>query len=57
MLHHAGLEAVMPQSPGAEAPEYRLAAISEGQGTAAALGDAIRTTVAALTAVIASSAL
>ncbi|WP_037678333.1 GPP34 family phosphoprotein [Streptomyces griseus] len=57
VLHHAGLQAVMLRDSGAEAPEYRLSAIAEGQGTAAALGDAIRTTVAALTAVIASSAL
>ncbi|MFE7896654.1 GPP34 family phosphoprotein [Streptomyces sp. NPDC057424] len=57
VLHHAGLQAVMPQGPWAEAREYRLAAIAEGQGPAAALGDTIRTTVAALTAVIASSAL
>ncbi|GCB47477.1 GPP34 family phosphoprotein [Streptomyces sp. NL15-2K] len=57
VLHHAGLQAVMLQGPGEEAPEYRLTAITEGQDTAAALGDAIRTTVAALTAVIASSAL
>jgi hypothetical protein len=57
VLHQAGLQAVMPQGAGAEALEYRLAAIAEGQGTAAALGDAIRTTVAALTAVIVSSAL
>ncbi|NUR02398.1 MAG: GPP34 family phosphoprotein [Streptomyces sp.] len=60
VLHHAGLETVIPQGPGAEVPENRLAAIAEGQGPAAALGDTIRTTVAALTAltaVIASSAL
>jgi hypothetical protein len=57
VLHHAGLKAVLPQGPGAEAPESRLTAIAEGQGPAAALGDTIRTTVAALTAVIASSAL
>ncbi|MFC9128258.1 GPP34 family phosphoprotein [Streptomyces sp. NPDC057099] len=57
VLHHAGLEAVLPHGPGAVAPEYRLTAIAEGQGPAAALGDTIRTTVAALTAVIASSAL
>ncbi|MET9828027.1 GPP34 family phosphoprotein [Streptomyces sp. NPDC006385] len=56
VLHHAGLQTVMPQSPGAEAREYRLAAIAEGQGQAAALGDTIRTTVAAITAVIASTA-
>ncbi|MFI6207487.1 GPP34 family phosphoprotein [Streptomyces sp. NPDC051041] len=57
VLHHAGLQAVLPRDSGGRAPEYRLAAIAEGQGPAAALGDTIRTTVAALTAVIASSAL
>lgn len=57
LLHHAGLQAVMPRGPGAEALEYRLTAIAEGQGPAAILGDAIRAMVAALTAVIASSAL
>ncbi|MFG2135028.1 GPP34 family phosphoprotein [Streptomyces sp. NPDC048751] len=57
VLHHAGLQTVLPHGPGAEARDDRLSAIAEGQGKAAALGDTIRTTVAALTAVIASSAL
>ncbi|MER7487786.1 GPP34 family phosphoprotein [Streptomyces sp. NPDC126497] len=57
VLHHAGLRAVLPRDPGEEVPEERLTAIAGGQGSAAALGDTIRTTVAALTAVIASSAL
>ncbi|GAA2504870.1 GOLPH3/VPS74 family protein [Streptomyces longisporus] len=57
VLHHAGLKTALTQGPRAEAPENRLIAIAEGQGPAAALGDTIRTTVAALTAVIASSAL
>ncbi|QNP72666.1 GPP34 family phosphoprotein [Streptomyces roseirectus] len=54
VLHHAGLRSLLPG--GAEA-EARVAAIAEGQTTAAALGDTIRATVAALTAVIAASAL
>ncbi|MFB7931877.1 GPP34 family phosphoprotein [Streptomyces sp. NPDC056039] len=45
VLHHAGLQAVMPQ-----VTEERLSGVAEGQGSVAALGDAIRTTVAALTA-------
>ncbi|WP_435283470.1 GOLPH3/VPS74 family protein [Streptomyces koelreuteriae] len=45
VLHHAGLQAVTPQ-----VTEERLSGIAEGQGSVAALGDAIRTTVAALTA-------
>src|SRR6185295_13570048 len=31
VLHHAGLQAVMLRDSGAEAPEYRLSAIAEGQ--------------------------
>ncbi|MFD5005520.1 GPP34 family phosphoprotein [Streptomyces mutabilis] len=57
VLYHAGLQAVMTQGSGDGVPESRLAEIAEGQGSAAALGDTIRTTVAALTAVIAASAL
>lgn len=57
VLHHAGLRSVLAQVSGGEVPEDRLAAIAERQGSAAALGDTIRTTVAALTAVIAASAL
>ncbi|MFE2419624.1 GPP34 family phosphoprotein [Streptomyces hokutonensis] len=53
VLHHSGLKAVLPQGP---ALDDRLTAITEGQGRAAALGDSIRTTIAALTAVIAASA-
>ncbi|WP_416970214.1 GPP34 family phosphoprotein [Streptomyces sp. 4F14] len=47
VLHHAGLWAVLPQSP----------ALTESQDRSAELGDTIRTTIAALTAVIASTAL
>ncbi|MGC9479807.1 GOLPH3/VPS74 family protein [Streptomyces sp. WG4] len=57
VLYHAGLQAVMTQGSGDGVPESRLAEIAEGQGSAAALGDTIRTTVAALTAGIAASAL
>lgn len=57
VLHHAGLRSVIPQAAGTEAVESRLAEIADGQGTAVALGETIRTTVAALTAVIAASAL
>ncbi|MEU6243421.1 GPP34 family phosphoprotein [Streptomyces sp. NPDC047024] len=57
LLDHAGLRAVLPQDSGAEASEDRLNAIAEGHGAAAALGDTIRTTIAALSLAIASTAL
>ncbi|MFF2522157.1 GOLPH3/VPS74 family protein [Streptomyces liangshanensis] len=57
LLHHAGLRAVLPDGSGAESHDEVLTAIAEGQGQAAGLGDTIRATFAALTAVIASSAL
>ncbi|MFD8913106.1 GPP34 family phosphoprotein [Streptomyces sp. NPDC059575] len=57
LLHHAGLQAVLPQDSGAETSEDRLNAIAEGHRAAAALGDTIRTTIAALTLAIASAAL
>jgi hypothetical protein len=57
VLHHAGLRAVMVPDADAAAAEARLAAIDEERGPAAALGEAVRTAVAALTAVIAVSGL
>lgn len=57
VLHHAGLQTVMARGLRGEVLEDRLTSIAEGQGSAATLGDTIRTTVAALTAVIAASAL
>ncbi|MEU0846846.1 hypothetical protein ABZ387_02600 [Streptomyces flaveolus] len=57
VLHHAGLQAVLRHHLGAEELKARLASAAEQQASAAELGDTIRTTVAALTAVIAASAL
>ncbi|MET8980876.1 GPP34 family phosphoprotein [Streptomyces sp. NPDC004539] len=54
VLHHSGLTAVLPQVSGLD---ERLTALTEGQGQAAELGESIRTTIGALTAVIASTAL
>ncbi|MDX3387411.1 GPP34 family phosphoprotein [Streptomyces niveiscabiei] len=52
VLRHSGLTAVLPQGF-----DERLTALTEEQGQAAELGDAIRTTIGALTAVIATAAL
>ncbi|MFF4015373.1 GPP34 family phosphoprotein [Streptomyces sp. NPDC001843] len=57
VLHHAGLESVLPVGADATAAERRFTAIAEGQGPAAALGETVRGAVAALVAVIAASAL
>ncbi|MET7270881.1 GPP34 family phosphoprotein [Streptomyces flaveolus] len=57
VLHHAGLLAVLRHHLGEEELKARLASAAEQQASAAELGDTIRTTVAALTAVIAVSAL
>ncbi|MFM9611513.1 GOLPH3/VPS74 family protein [Streptomyces niveiscabiei] len=52
VLRHSGLTAVLPQGF-----DERLTALTEEQGQAAELGDAIRTTIGALTVVIATAAL
>lgn len=57
VLHHAGLRAVVVPDEQADAAEAGFAAIDAGQGPAATLGEAVRTAVAALTAVIAVSGL
>ncbi|MEW2129054.1 GPP34 family phosphoprotein [Streptomyces sp. NPDC005435] len=62
LLDHAGLQAGLPQASeaeatGTEAPGDRPVATTEGQRMAAALGDEIRTTVAALTVAIGAAAL
>lgn len=57
VLHHAGLRAVLVPDEQAGAAEAGFAAIDAGQGPAATLGEAVRTAVAALTAVIAVSGL
>ncbi|MFI9753296.1 GOLPH3/VPS74 family protein [Streptomyces collinus] len=57
VLHHAGLQPAMTVGVDAAVAERRFAAIAEGQGSAAALGETVRNTVAALLAVIAASAL
>lgn len=52
VLRHSGLTAVLPQGF-----DERLTALTEGQGQAAELGDAIRITIGALATVIATTAL
>ncbi|MER6979285.1 GOLPH3/VPS74 family protein [Streptomyces carpinensis] len=57
MLDHTGLRAVLLPDANASSAETRLAVIDEEQGSAAALGEAVRTALAAITAVIAVSGL
>ncbi|WP_425246189.1 GOLPH3/VPS74 family protein [Streptomyces sp. NEAU-NA10] len=57
VLHHAGLQPVMLPGSDAAVAESRFAAIAEGQGPVAALGETVHNTVAALVAVLAASAL
>jgi hypothetical protein len=60
VLHHAGLHALLPTGAGADADataarRAAVAALAEGQASAAALGETVRTTVASIAAVVAAS--